>query len=86
MPNQTRIVAPGPHDRTVRAVAGQSLRAPADWELLPPGDAALARRVKAAGPTWTIQQKQGRKVFSLGKYPKLIERVGKSPPQYADEE
>jgi hypothetical protein len=34
--------------------------------LLPPGDAALTRRVKAAGPTWTIQQKKGRKVFSLG--------------------
>lgn len=66
MPNQTRIVAPGPHARTVRAADGQVLHAPADWELLPPGDAALTRRVKAAGPTWTIQQKKGRKVFSLG--------------------
>ena len=66
MPNQTRIVAPGPDDRTVRAVDGQILRAPADWELLPPGDAGLTRRVKAAGPTWTVQQKKGRKTFSLG--------------------
>lgn len=66
MPNQTRIVSPGPADRTVRAADGQILRAPADWELLPPGDAALTRRVKAAGPTWTIQQKKGRKLFSLG--------------------
>jgi hypothetical protein len=66
MPNQTRIVAPGPDDRTVRAADGQILRPPADWELMPPGDAGLTRRVKAAGPTWTIQQKKGRKVFSLG--------------------
>ncbi len=39
---------------------------PADWSLLPPGDPALTRRVKAVGPTWTVQQKRGRKVFSLG--------------------
>ena len=66
MPNQTRIVSPGPKDRTVRAADGQILHAPADWELLPPGDAGLTRRVKAAGPTWTIQEKKGRKLFSLG--------------------
>ena len=35
MPNQTRIAAAGPHDRTVRAGDGQILHAPADWELLP---------------------------------------------------
>ena len=66
MPNKTRIVAPGPSDRAVCTNEGQILQAPADWELLPPGDAALTRRVKAAGPTWTIKQKKGRKVFSLG--------------------
>jgi len=66
MPDQTRILAPGPNDRTVRSADGQILHAPANWELLPPGDAALTRRVKAAGPTWTIQEKKGRKVFSLG--------------------
>ena len=66
MPHQTRIVAPGPQNRAVRAADGQILHAPADWELLPPGDAALTRRVKAAGPTWTIQEKKGRKLFSLG--------------------
>jgi hypothetical protein len=66
MPDQTRIVAPGSSDRTVRTADGQILCAPVDWELLPPGDAALTRRVKAAGPTWTIQEKKGRKVFSLG--------------------
>jgi hypothetical protein len=63
MPNKTRIVAPGRSDRSVRTDDGQILQAPSDWELLPPGDAAL---VKAAGPTWTIKQKKGRRVFSLG--------------------
>ncbi len=66
MPNMTRIVAPGPTDRAVRTADGRILNAPADWELLLPGDAALTRRVKAAGPTWTIQEKKGRKTFSRG--------------------
>lgn len=39
---------------------------PEGWELLPPGDAGLTRRVKAAGPTWTVQEKKGRKLFSRG--------------------
>jgi hypothetical protein len=66
MPDKTRIVAPGPRDRTVRTADGQILHAPADWELLPPGDAGLTRRVKAAGPIWTVQEKKGRKTFSRG--------------------
>ncbi len=66
MPETTRIVAAGPTERTVQTAAGQVLEAPADWELLPPGDATLTRRVKAAGPTWTVQKKRGRKIFSQG--------------------
>lgn len=66
MPTETRIVAPGPSNRTVRTADGQVLQVPAGWELLPPGDAALTRRVKAAGPTWTVQEKKGRKTFSRG--------------------
>jgi hypothetical protein len=66
MPQQTRIVAPGPKQRTVRTRDGQVLEPPADWVLLPPGDAGLTRRVKAAGPTWTVQEKKGRRTFSLG--------------------
>ena len=66
MPQQSRIVAPGANDRSVCTAAGEILDPPADWSLLPPGDAALTRRVKAAGPTWTVQRKRGRKVFSLG--------------------
>jgi Uncharacterized conserved protein (DUF2293) len=34
--------------------------------LLPPGDAALTRRVKVAGDHWVVAEKKGRKVFSQG--------------------
>ena len=66
MPNQTRVVSPGPDGRSVRTASGEVLRPPADWVLLPPGDAGLTRRVKAAGPTWTVQEKVGRRTFSRG--------------------
>lgn len=66
MPSQSRLVSPGPSDRSVRTTDGQILIAPADWLLLPPGDPGLTRRVKAAGPTWSVQEKHGRKIFSRG--------------------
>jgi hypothetical protein len=66
MPTETRVVNPGPSERTVLTVNKQLLTVPADWELLPPGDAGLTRRVKAGGPTWTVQEKRGRKIFSRG--------------------
>lgn len=66
MPNETRIVTAGPSEREVRTADGCVLEVPQGWELLPPGDAALTRRVKAAGPTWTVQAKKGRRTFSQG--------------------
>ena len=66
MPAETWIVAPGSQERTAYAADGKLLTVPDGWELLPPGDAGLTRRVKAAGLTWTVQQKKGRKLFSLG--------------------
>ena len=69
MPNSSRVVSPGPGARSVRTAAGAALRPPADWVLVPPGDAALTRRLKAAGPTWSVQEKRGRKNFSLGVWP-----------------
>lgn len=57
---------PGPRERTVRAASGKILDVPADWSLLPPGDAALTRRVKAAGDHWVVQEKKGRRMFSRG--------------------
>jgi len=60
------IVAPGPTLNTVRAADGTVLTVPAGWVLLPPGDAALTRRVKLAGEHWVVQEKQGRRLFSRG--------------------
>jgi hypothetical protein len=61
-----RIFTPGPTPNTVRAANGETLQVPAGWILLPPGDAALTRRVKAAGDHWVVQEKRGRKIFSRG--------------------
>ena len=66
MPSESRIVAPGPSERVVKDASGNLLVAPSDWELLPPGDAGLTRRVKASGPTWTVKEKKGRRSFSRG--------------------
>src|SRR5512133_2357564 len=60
------IFTPGPTPNTVRAADGTVHTAPEGWALLPPGDAALTRRVKAAGDHWVVQEKKGRKVFSRG--------------------
>jgi hypothetical protein len=57
---------PGPTPDTVRSADGKVLTVPHGWVLLPPGDAALTRRVKAAGDHWAVQEKLGRKVFSRG--------------------
>ena len=64
MPTQTFL--PGPTPTTVRTHSGQTRRVPTGWELLPPGDAALTRRVKARGDFWLVQEKVGRRVFSRG--------------------
>jgi hypothetical protein len=68
---------PGPTPNTVKAVDGKVLTVPVDWVLLPPGDAALTRRVKAAGDHWVVQEKKGRKVFSRGVWAPaaIIERI-----------
>ena len=57
---------PGPTPNTVRAADGTILTIPEGWVLLPPGDAGLTRRVKAAGDHWVVQEKVGRKMFSRG--------------------
>lgn len=66
MPQKTRVVSPGPSERSVRTDEGELLTVPKNWDLLPPGDAGLTRRVKAAGPTWTVKEKKGRRTFSRG--------------------
>lgn len=55
--------------RTARELVlpgGETLSVPEGWELLEPGDAGLTRKLKAGGPSWTIKEKRGRRVFSLG--------------------
>jgi hypothetical protein len=61
-----KTFTPGPAPNTVRSAEGIILTAPASWVLLPPGDATLTRRVKAAGDHWVVQEKKGRKIFSRG--------------------
>ncbi|MCA9632745.1 MAG: DUF2293 domain-containing protein, partial [Myxococcales bacterium] len=59
-------VSPGRAPREVKTESGEYLVAPSDWLLVPPGDPALSRRVKAGGDHWLVQEKKGRKVFSRG--------------------
>lgn len=58
--------SPSPTPNTVRAADGNVQTVPTGWIPLPPGDAALTRRVKAAGDHWIVQEKKRRKVFSPG--------------------
>jgi hypothetical protein len=53
------------------------LPVPAGWMLLVPGDAALTRRVKAAGEHWVVQEKKGRRLFTRGVWAaaEIIERL-----------
>ncbi len=66
MTERSLDVSPGPDARSVRTDAGQVLRVPRGWVLVPPGDAALTRRVKKAGAAWTVKERRGRRTMSLG--------------------
>jgi hypothetical protein len=71
------LFTPGPTPNSVRAADGTVKAAPEGWVLLPPGDAALTRKVKGAGDHWVVQEKRGRKVFSRGVWAPVatIERI-----------
>ncbi len=60
------VLAPTADPRLFLAPDGSRLAPPEGWICLPPGDAALTRRVKQAGPSWAVLEKRGRKVFSKG--------------------
>jgi len=62
----SEVYSPVRGQRQVLNAAGDIIDVPAGWELLPPGDAGLTRRVKTAGPSWVVQEKRGRKTFSQG--------------------
>jgi hypothetical protein len=59
-------LAPTADPRVFLAPDGKRLSPPEGWVCLPPGDAALTRRVKLAGPSWAVVEKKGRKTFSRG--------------------
>lgn len=90
MSNESRIVSPFPRHGYVRNEDGRRTKVPDGWALLEPGDATITRRVKEAGPSWTVQEKKGRRTYSQGVWaPKeTIERVRReveemrSTPEY----
>lgn len=45
---------------------GELMKIPQGWSILKPGDAALSRRVKLEGPSWTVIEIKGRRRFSRG--------------------
>jgi hypothetical protein len=59
-------LAPTADPRVFLAPDGRRLSPPEGWICLPPGDAAVTRRVKQAGPSWAVLEKRGRKTFSRG--------------------
>jgi hypothetical protein len=59
-------VRPTKIPRQVLTLEGETLDVPAGWGLLSPGDAALSRRIKKDGPSWTVIEMKGRKRFSRG--------------------
>lgn len=62
----SNVFSPGPTPDSVKAADGSIHTVPPGWALLPPGDAGLTRRVKAAGEFWSVQEKKGRRTFSKG--------------------
>jgi hypothetical protein len=66
MSSQAREVRPVAKERHVLNEHGAVERVPDDWSLLPPGDAALSRRIKQDGPSLTVIELKGRKRFSRG--------------------
>ena len=63
---KSREVRPGPTSRHVLNEYGVIEPVPAHWDLLPPGDAALSRRIKQDGPSLTVIELKGWKRFSRG--------------------
>ncbi len=66
MSDQNIEVRPSNKSGYVTSLNGDLLEIPNGWSLLPPGDAALSRRIKKDGPTWTVKEPKGRKMFSKG--------------------
>jgi len=66
MPTETRSFLITESDRRLKDKTGKVFLVPTGWENLPAGDASVTRKLKSLGPTWTVQEKKGRKAFSHG--------------------
>lgn len=66
MSSDTLEVRPSKKAGHVLSLDGEELKIPIGWALLKPGDAALSRRIKKDGPSWTVKEPKGRKMFSQG--------------------
>lgn len=66
MPTQTRIFLITKSDDRLKDKTGKVFIVPSNWVNLPAGDASITRKLKSLGPTWTVQEKLGRKMFSHG--------------------
>jgi hypothetical protein len=64
--SESLVLAPTADPKVFLAPDGRRMSPPATWACLPAGDAGLTRRVKAAGPSWAVIEKKGRKSFSKG--------------------
>ncbi|MEP1447437.1 MAG: DUF2293 domain-containing protein [Paraglaciecola sp.] len=66
MPKETRSFLITASDDRLKDKTGKVFTVPTGWENLPAGDASVTRKLKSLGPTWTVQEKKGRKAFSHG--------------------
>jgi len=64
-------------ERQIEGPDGRAAEVPTGWSLLPPGDPAATRRVKAAGDHRLMSTRKGRRRISLGVWAPVetIERV-----------
>jgi hypothetical protein len=63
---ETLDVKRGRRDGYVVTFQGKEMKIPSGWELLPPGDAGLTRRVKKDGAHWVVKDFYKKRWISLG--------------------
>lgn len=77
MPLETRSFLITKSDTRLKDKSGKVYSLPAGWANLPAGDASVTRKLKSLGPTWTVQEKKGRKTFSHGVWA-AVEQIEKA--------